>query len=187
MTTKRFWRRTMALLVFGSAALAAGQALAGSWPASVTEVHDKSGSTVKVSGDLATGNIMDLGFAAKSSMACFPATENVNFEGKHVLFGASLPAQSIMTVTVVPDDPKLDLSVYAYTISSTDFTSLPPTVSSAVSCEAGYDAQHDSNPGASESVKLTAVTHPYNVVIGVAGVKGTKTGTFKLKVEVKPR
>lgn len=186
MNTKLFWRVTMTLCLAGGLSITAAQADTA-WPASVTQVTSESGKTVTVAGDLAKGSRMtSLAWAAQSSMACFPATENVNFDGTHVLYATSLPKSSQMTVTVVPDDPKTDLSVYAYTIGTTNF-SVPPTVTSCVSCEAGYDAKTDSNPGVSESVKLTAISNPYNVVIGVAGTKGVKTGTYKLKVEVKPR
>ena len=53
-----------------------------------------------------------------------------------------------------------------------------------MSCEAGYDAQRDSNPGVSETVTLDAATNAYNVVIGVAGAKGVKSGGYTLKVEL---
>lgn len=178
------------LLAVGSIALVAGFAAitttaeGGSWPSGVTAVTPKAGTTVSVKGKLQDGATLDLAWAAKSGVACFPATENVNFRGKHVLYGTSIPKQSVMKITVVPDDPTTDLSVYAYEIGSTDFSSVAPNVSTVTACEAGYDAQHDSNPGASESVTLNATTNPYNVVIGVAGAKGVTTGGYTLKVEL---
>lgn len=152
-----------------------------------TEIASKAAGTVEVSGDLTKGGVIDLAWAAKSNMACFPATENVNFNGNHAVYRTSIPKQTIMTVTATPDDAKTDLSVYAYEVAATDTTSIPPNVASAVSCEAGYDAAHDNNPGKAETVSLTAITNPYNVFIGVAGANGAKTGKFKLKVTLKPR
>lgn len=137
----------------------------------------------EVSGDLSTGKTMDLSFAAQSSMACWPATENVNFKGNHVLFSTSLPKQSILKITVTPSDPSLDVNVYAMQTGTTNFK-IPPEITSAVSCEAGFPQSTDSNPGASDTVSLNATTNPYNVVIGVAGPQGVTSGKFKLKLEL---
>jgi hypothetical protein len=141
----------------------------------------------EVASNLDKGGVIDLAWAANSSMACFPATENVNFNGNHVLFTVDLPKQTEMTITATPDGKTTDLSVYAYTVSATGTPTLPPTVSSAVSCEAGYDQKNDSNPGVAETAKLIATTNPYKVVIGVAGAGATKSGAFKLKVTTKAR
>ncbi|MFO0613732.1 MAG: hypothetical protein U0414_14150 [Polyangiaceae bacterium] len=152
-----------------------------------TIITAESGKTITTSGKLDTGGVIDLAWAANSSVACFPATENLNFNGNHNVYRAALPKNSEMTVTVEPLDPTLDVSLYAYTVSSTDTTSIPPNVKSAVACEAGYDQSHDHNPGSSESVKLIAINNPYNVFIGVAGAGATKTGSYKLKVQLAPR
>jgi hypothetical protein len=150
-------------------------------------IDSQAGKVVEASGKLEQGGIIDLAWASNSSVACFPATENVNFAGNHVLYRTTIPPQSEMIVTAVPGDPKLDVSVYALMLGSTDTTHAPPNVPSAVSCEAGYDAKKDANPGVSESAKLQATTHGYNVIIGVAGVKGTVAGDYKLKIDVHPR
>lgn len=144
-----------------------------------------NGAATTMTGDLSSGKTMALTWAAKSSVACFPATEFVNFKGKHVMYGLSIPKQSELKVTVTPKNPSLDVNVYAYTIGSTDFTHVAPNVSTAVSCEAGYDQVTDSNPGKAESVKLNATTNPYNVVIGVAGPQGVTSGEYTLSVELK--
>jgi hypothetical protein len=163
-----------------------GPASAGTWPAQVTPVEAKAG-TVTTKGNLSTGKTISLAFASKSSNACWPATENVNFSGNHVFYATQIPAYSEMKITVIPDDRKTDLSVYAYMQGTTDTRHVPPNVPSAVTCEAGYDAKKDSNSGASESVKLNATNHPYNVVIGVAGAKGVTTGSYTLKIELTTR
>ncbi|MSP25099.1 MAG: hypothetical protein EXR75_08030 [Myxococcales bacterium] len=146
-----------------------------------------TGGLIEATGDLATGGVVALEWAANSSVACFPATENVNFNGNHVIYSTGIPSNTDMTITATPSDSKTDLSVYAYEVSTTDATSIPPNVGSCVSCQAGYDAKKDSNPGVAESVKLNAIKNPYNVFIGVAGANGTKTGKYTLKVELKPR
>ncbi len=171
----------------GVAGLVAGVGLsageASAWSSKVTVVEAKAGATVEASGDLAKGATMSLNWAARSSVACFPATENLNFEGNHVLFATALPKRSVMKITAVPDDPTTDVSLYALQIGASD-TRLPPATQTATTCEAGYDAKADANPGAAETVTLNATTNPYNVVIGVAGTRGTTSGKFKLEVEL---
>jgi hypothetical protein len=156
-------------------------------PLVATVVESKPNQTVTVTGDVSRGSTIDLGWATKSTTACFPATQNDNFQGKHVLYRTSIPKHSEMVISAVPGDPKLDISLYAYEVGSTDTTTVPPTMSRCVTCEASYDAQKHSNPGATETVKLNAIQNPYNVFIGVAGVKGVASGAFTLKIETKTK
>ena len=132
--------------------------------------------------DLSDGQAIDLDWADESDVACFPGTENLNFDGSHVFFWYAQPEASVLTVTIEPDDD-LDASVYAIQ-SAGERYEVPPDVVSAVSCEAGYDAQNDSNPGASESVELTATTAGYDVLIGVAGAGGASSGTVTLNLSL---
>lgn len=161
--------------------------MAADWPPHVTAVTVQKGKSVTVPGRLESGAPMsDLTWAASSSMACFPATQNDRFRGHHVLHHTQLPDHAIMTITVAPKDPTKDLSLYAYTIGTTN-TSIPPNVSSAVSCEADYKWDHPKRGQTQDhtrTVKLTSVTNPYNVVIGVAGAKGVTAGDFDLKVDL---
>jgi hypothetical protein len=69
-------------------------------------------------------------------------------------------------------------------VSSTDTTSIPPNVNSAISCEAGYDAKTDNNPGKAETAKLNSLNNPYTVYIVVAGANGTTAGAYDLKVDL---
>jgi hypothetical protein len=157
--------------------------------ATVTAINltSKAGAAVTTSGKLQDGAKIDTSFAQNSSVACFPATENVNFNGNHVVYRTTIPSETDMTITATPSDPKLDISLYAYMVAANDTTSVPPNVPSAVTCSTGYDAKHDSNPGVAETAKLTATTHSYTVYIGVAGANGTTSGSFDLKVENKAR
>ena len=126
----------------------------------------------------------DLGWASSSEMACFPGTGEASFGGNHVLYATLLPAYSKVTITAVPDDPLTDLSLYAYRIEAT-VHDVPPSIETSLGCESSYDPQNG-NPGESESVKLVSVADPLNVVIGVAGVQGTSSGTYELKIAVTP-
>ncbi len=149
----------------------------GGWPASVSPAC--VGETIVV--ELSSGSSIDLDWADESDVACFPGTENLNFDGKHVFFWYAQPENSVLTITASPESG-VDSSVYA--IQSAGRYEVPPNVVSAVSCESGYDAQTDSNPGEEDSVTLTATTNGYDVLIGVAGAGGTSSGTVELTLSL---
>ncbi len=132
------------------------------------------------SGRIDGGAILDLAWAANSSVACWPTTEDPNFEGKHVFFAFDQPEQSVLTVSLQPE-AGVDLSLYLLQFG-VGAEQLPPEVSGAVSCEAGYDQSNDSNPGEPEEARLTATTNPYAVIIGVAGAAGVTQGDFVLSL-----
>jgi hypothetical protein len=182
-TMKKVTGHAILLAVIGFA----GTVYAADWPANVAEAKGEKGKSTTTSGKLESGALMDdLTWAATSSMACFPATQNERFRGNHVLYHSSLPTRSVMTITLIPKDPNVDMSLYAYTIGTTS-TNVPPKVSSAVSCEADYKwdrPKKGKTQDHTRSVKLTAITNPYNVVIGVAGAKGVTAGDYDLKVDI---
>ena len=148
------------------------------WPASVTRIE--AGEVVE--GDLATGELVDLDWADQSNVACFPATEFLNFEGNHVFYAVEQPEGSVLSVTVTPD-ADVDVSVYMLQYGGGS-RYVPPEVPSAVTCEAGFDQTNDSNPGEAESASVTATTNPYTVLIGVAGPAGVTAGAFQLSVDL---
>lgn len=184
MTRRAVFGLLLAVVASAPAAFAGD---APKWAAGVTGIEAKAGAVVEVKGNLSSGKAIPLTWAAKSSVACFPATEFDNFKGNHVFYGLQLPKESVVTITAVPDDPKTDVNLYAYSIGATDFGRIPPNVATATSCEASYDQKTDSNPGVTEKVTLNATTNPYNVIVGVAGPKGVTAGGFTLKVELKSK
>ena len=147
----------------------------GGWPASVEPAC--VGQDIIVS--LGAGSTIDLDWADESDVACFPGTENLNFDGSHVFFWFAQPESSTLTVTATPE-PGIDSSVYV--IQSASRYEVPPDVVSAVACEAGYDAQADNNPGEADIATVTATTNPYDVLIGVAGAGGTTSGSVTLSL-----
>ncbi len=157
------------------------------WPANVTVITSEKGKVVEIKGDLASGAPMEnLSWASNSSVACFPATQNANFRANHVLFATSLPPRSIMLITVIPDDPSQNMSIYAYSIGTTNFR-LPPQLPSCVSCEAEHKwdrPRRGRTQDHTRTVRLNATTNPYNVVIGVSGPSGA-TGGFTIKIDLK--
>ena len=110
-------------------------------------------------------------------MACWPATRNNQYDGKHVLYRTKLPPKSTMTIELAPGS-RDDLSLYAY---SGGGGALPPAVSSVVSCE----ASHATGKNKKEKVELRAIRNGYDVVIGVAGARKVTRGSFKLMVTLK--
>ncbi len=146
------------------------------------------GKSLLYKGDLAEGvKIHDLSWASKSSVACFPATQNSKFNGNHIIYITEIPPRSIMEITVIPDDPKANMSIYAYTVGTTS-TAMVPNLSSCVTCEAEHKWDYKKRGKTQDhtrTIKLNAINNPYRVVIGVAGANGLTKGSFKLKVTVK--
>lgn len=163
------------------------------WPARAAEPTALRATTVtlgaghtEVRGTVDGGGTVDLAFAARSAMACFPATRNEHFDGNHVFYVVDLPARSTLDVTATPSTSDTDVSLYAYSVAPGTLP-LPPTVTSAVACEASYGTTSRSapyNPGKPEHVRLVATTSPYRVVVGVAGARKAKTGGFTLAFDL---
>jgi len=180
MKSRRF---SLVLMLAGIA----GSAVLAGWPAHVTTVAIEKGKTVTVAGALEKGIAMpDLSWASSSANACFPGTQNLKFRGNHVLFATVLPVRSILTIKVIPDDPAVNLSLYAYS-TGTDNYSVVPALASCVSCEADHKwdrPKRGKTQDHTRSVELDALDSPYNVVVGVAGADGLAAGSFKLEFKL---
>lgn len=151
-------------------------------------IKAERGKTLSYQADLSKGSIIqDLSWAAKSSVACFPSTQNAKFSGNHIFFVTEIPAQAEMTITLIPDDVNSNMSLYAFTVA-TSSTVMVPELTSCVSCEADHKWDYPKKGKTQDhtrSVYLNAATNPYRVVIGVAGAEGLTSGTFVLEVAVK--
>ncbi|MBK6525622.1 MAG: hypothetical protein IPG07_08740 [Crocinitomicaceae bacterium] len=151
-------------------------------------IKAERGKTLSYQADLSKGTIIqDLSWAANSSVACFPATQNAKFSGNHIFFVTEIPAQSEMTITLIPDDVNSNMSIYAFTVGTTS-TVMVPELTSCVSCEADHKWDYPKKGKTQDhtrSVYLNATTNPYRVVIGVAGAEGLMNGTFVLDVALK--
>ena len=84
-----------------------------SWPSSVTTLTVDGDGNASASGNLSTGSCVNLDFASSSQVACFPATENENYQGNHVFYALKdpLPPKSELTIAVNPE-PGVDVSIY---------------------------------------------------------------------------
>jgi len=153
-----------------------------------SKITSAKGKAVEVKGNLKDGVIInDLSWASTSSNACWPGTQNTKFNGNHVLYTTELPANSTMTVTVIPDDKNANFSLYAYQVGTTN-NSLPPNLASCVTCEAEHKWDYPKRGKTQDHTRtvtdLTSLGSSYKIVIGVVGAEGLKTGGYTLKVDV---
>ena len=126
-------------------------------------------------GDLGDGEIIELSWAWDAAVACWPGNEDANFTGTHQFFVVEQPPQSLLTATVSPDN---DVDANIYLLQFGGDVQVPPAVTGAVSCEAGYPQSTDSNPGQSDSASVTALSNGYTVLVGIAGAEGHHAGAF---------
>ena len=145
---------------------------AANWPSDVEAV----GEGAILVRDLKLGAPMELAWAQQSDVACFPGTQNDLFDGAHLLFALQQPVERGLTIRVTPQQD-LDLSLYTLQQATTSFQA-PPSVSSAVACEASLNGAS----GEAEEVRIWPSSNPYNLVVGVAGAADQNEGLFLLEV-----
>ncbi len=157
------------------------------WPNSVNVLNLTNGE-VEANGDLSNGSCMNLDFAEQAY--CFPGTQNQHFQGNHVFYAldAPQPPNSVLTITVEPD-PNVEVSLYGWQSSPSDFT-VPPYTNSSV-CEASHTQngiQHEPNPGVPETIRFyNPGTNPnnYGIFFAVAGDRDTgMMGAYTVKVSL---
>lgn len=153
----------------------------------VFKANAEKGKTLAYDGNLNEGvKIHDLSWAANSSVACFPGTQNTKFRGNHVLYETQIPPRSVMTITVIPEDKNANFSLYAYQDGTTS-TYYPPNLPRCVSCEADHKWDYPKRGKTQDhtrSVQLNAINNPYRVVIGVVGAEGLTEGKYQLQIKV---
>ena len=135
--------------------------------------------------NLNEGATMDLAWASVGTTACWPETENLNFNGNHLYFGMVQPANTLLTVVITPE-PTVDLSLYTMQQGRDEWQVPPDVIHSPLSCDASYDYQHENNPGDLEFVEVMGRAYDTNVLIGVAGAAGITEGNFTLEIFTTP-
>ncbi len=157
------------------------------FPADVKYIASKANSTVSVNGNLSQGKLInDLSWAWSSSVACFPGTQKSKFTGNHVLYSTKLPRKAIMYITVIPKNKNANFSIYAYSIGTTNYATVP-NMRSCVSCEAEHKWDYPKKgktQNHTRTVRLNAINNPYNVVIGVVGADGLQKGDYTLEIKL---
>jgi hypothetical protein len=160
------------------------------FPSTVIAVDAVPNQITSVSGNLATGFFMDdLSWASTSSNACFPATQNSKFTGKHVLYGFVIPPYSEVTVKVIPKNKNANFSIYGYQVGTTNY-SVVPYLPSCVSCEADHKWDYPKvgkTQDHTRSVWFNSTTGSYNIFIGVTGADGLAEGDFTLEIDLVSR
>jgi len=160
------------------------------FPITVNEIDLKSNGRTEYDGNLDDGRkIDDLSWASKSSVACFPGTQNKKFTGNHVLHGFVLPPYSEVTVTVEPHNRGANFSLYGYQVGTTSFP-VVPKLSSCVSCEADHKWDYpkkNQTQDHTRTIKFNSIKNSYNVFIGVAGAEGLTKCDYTLKIDIKTR
>ena len=180
-STKLICALSISLLTFNSIAQA---------PDNATRIDAVPNQITTVSASLNSGEVMsDLRWASNSSVACFPATQNSKFTGKHVLHYFTIPPNSQVTVTVIPKDVNANLSIYGYQVG-TNNSATPPNLSSCTSCEAEHKwdyAKSGKTQDHTRSIYFNSIKNSYNIFIGVAGSDGLATGDYELKIDLKSK
>lgn len=150
------------------------------------------GQTLSLKGSLEEGELLpDISWAWSSQIACFPGTAKTKFDGAQVFYTGTIPAQSVLTVRLIPDDPKAEMSLYGY-LKGQGTIELPPMLKQCIRCEADY-ARGRPIAGRSrpahirELNELLAIARPYQAVIAVAGAAGLQQGGYTLEVSCSPR
>ncbi len=136
-----------------------------------------AGADASWTGDLSSGAPIDIDWADESDIACWPGTEDPNFDGNHVFYQLSQPADLDLWVRVIPERG-VDVSLYAMQFAGGVQT--PPDVVSCVTCEASADWDGDTNPGEREELFLSGY-NAYDVLIAVAGANGADEGQYSLE------
>lgn len=147
------------------------------------------GDSVVVSGDVADGRQLDdLAWAARSSVACFPGTRAIEFEGNQVFYAVTIPQGSELTVTVTPTSERARINVYGYIQFDGDNT---PPIESCISCEAGYELYVGTpdltQPGEPQSISFAqAVNRSFTAFVAVSGARDVLTGSYDLSFRLDP-
>ncbi len=157
------------------------------FPSGVNSIEVLPNQITTVSGNLSSGFFMDdLSWASTSSNACFPATQNKKFTGKHVLYGFVIPPYSEVTVKVIPKNKNANFSIYGYQVGTSNF-SVVPDLSSCVSCEADHKWDYPKvgkTQDHTRSIWFNSTTNSYNIFVGVTGADGLAEGDFTLEINL---
>lgn len=135
----------------------------------------KTGTAKTVKGDLSSGTFKDLRFGLRSSVNCFTEAEKMYFNGNHVLYGFTVPANTKILVEINASE---HTSLYGYMLDSKTYT-IPPYLEKV--SKSGCSSSHNGS-GEVDRIMMKSGSTPMNVVIGVTGVNEAAGGAFTLKV-----
>jgi hypothetical protein len=134
-------------------------------------------------GKLDNGEIIsDLSWAWSSNMACFVETVKDQYKGNHVFYKIEIPTNSTIDIYMTPTNSSDEMALYGYSKATGDET-IPPGISSSVSCEASPSNSNGAKTG-EQHIYLNAINNPYAIIFGVAGPEGSTSGGFEIKIDV---
>ena len=147
-------------------------------------IESRKGEALTYEGKLEDGvPIQDLSWAWDSQNACFVSIRQDKFNGHHLLYTTELPPWSEIEVMLSPNDEKDNMSLYAYSQGGTDIRFVPD-LPSCISCEASFQQDLGQASGPKRKVSLRSGKNPLNIVIGVAGAAGLKSGDYRLTLKI---
>jgi len=150
--------------------------LAAAFALATPPVPERDADT-SLEGQLDDGAVVDLAFASRSSVACFPATQFTDFDGHQVFHVVEQDVGMDLVLRLTPSGEH-DLNLYALQLGSLDRGQRPPKVNSAWRCS----AKHSAKEGEAETVRLYGHTTAKEVVVAIAGADGLTTGKYTLEV-----
>ncbi|MFK8038304.1 MAG: hypothetical protein AB8B74_08450 [Crocinitomicaceae bacterium] len=135
------------------------------------------------SGSIDNGKVLDdLSWAWSSNMACFVETVKDQYKGNHVFYKIEIPTNSTIDIYMTPTNPGDEMALYGYSKAAGDET-IPPGISSSVSCEASPSNSNGAKTG-EQHVYFNAINNPYAVIFGIAGADGLTEGGFEIRIDV---
>ena len=102
-----------------------------------------------------------------------------------MLYQIDLPKNSTIDIYLTPKNSSDNIALYGYSKGAGSKT-IPPNVTSCVSCEADPSANSGMNapsPG-NRHIYLNAINNPYSIIIGVAGVEGLTSGEYTIQIDI---
>ena len=154
----------------------------------------ESSNVGEITGNIDKGQIIPMGWAESSSVALVPATRFEQFNGNQVFYRVMMPAASVITIKMKPQDGK-KINLYALRQSAQGEQEVPPNVTRAISSEASYPIYANMGGGRRvqnedkgyREVEFMSVNRPYSILIAIAGAEGETEGEFLLRIEIKSR
>lgn len=159
-------------------------------PITVTEIPDFAiGESQHITDNISKGTTLSsLEWAARGSVACFPGTRFVEFQGNQLFYSVRIPQGSELIVTLNPTSGQR-INLYGYI----DFygENVPP-ISSCRTCEASYPIYAGKpnlrDAGGQRKISFShAVNRSFTALIAVSGAQGVEEGEFEMTLELKPR
>lgn len=146
---------------------------------------------LEATGRLEHGVERDTSWAHTRALGCWPAEGDAHFDGRHVLYVTRLPPGATLTAELLPDDPTLDLSLYAYGVEEGEGEAVPPASERIARCQSSHllgvrSPAQRSNPGSQERIRLASDGPSYRVVIGVVGAFRADAGPYRLRLRTRP-